>query len=263
MSWVLRNSEETLGSRLVLLVLADHASDDGTGAWPSVDTIAREARMTRRAVQYALRGLEERGAIVAAGKSKQGTVIYDVWMETPMGAQNLRPGGADDDTGGAQSTTRGGATAAPEPSLKQPSEGQPSTDTARAREGIAVGGTEYTAPASVDRKPVTIDEAQQAAVVLHIWNRETGQQLRAKEWIGKIIMRLREYPEATAADHGFIIRTALAHPWWRGDPSPSVVYGNGAQFERAITEARRRATEGDDDDRIARIVQAAQERRAS
>lgn len=123
MSWVLRNSEERLGRRLVLLVLADHASEDGTGAWPSVATIAREARMSESQSRECLRRLEDSGAIRKTGeKSSSGTYIYDVLME-----------GAPESGGGTESTAKGHRKAdseAPEigaePSL-EPSEGQPST----------------------------------------------------------------------------------------------------------------------------------------
>lgn len=121
LSWVLEESPEALGRRLVLLVLADHAKSDGTCAWPAVDTIARQARLSRRAVQSALRALEENGAIRKRGVSQSGTSIYDV----VMGAQNPHPGGADRDVGGAQNTTDGGEAASPEPS-REPS-GEPST----------------------------------------------------------------------------------------------------------------------------------------
>jgi hypothetical protein len=73
LSWVLRHSEEKLGRRLVLLVLADHAKEDGSMAWPSVETIAAHARLSRRAVQDALRELEKSGAIRKRGVSQAGT----------------------------------------------------------------------------------------------------------------------------------------------------------------------------------------------
>lgn len=108
LSWVLKHSPvDTPGHRLVLLVLADHANDDGTGAWPSVKTIANEAKQSERNVQYALRALEGEGRIRKAGKSPYGTTIYDVLTK---GGANLAPRDV------------GGATVAPKPS-------EPSTTT--------------------------------------------------------------------------------------------------------------------------------------
>jgi hypothetical protein len=93
------------------------------------------------------------------------------------------------------------------------------------------------APKVVDRKPVSNDEAEMAEKVLASWNEIAEQELRSKDWLAKIIMRLREHPELGLPEHVFIIEAALAHPWWKGEATPSVIYGNGAQFERQLMEA--------------------------
>jgi hypothetical protein len=112
-SWVLEQSEAKLGARLVLLSLADHAKADGSAAWPSVDTIARHARMSRRAVQESLRRLEADGAIMPTGRSSKGTTVYRVRM---VHGADSSAGGAADGAPGAQITTSGGEAASPEPS---------------------------------------------------------------------------------------------------------------------------------------------------
>lgn len=101
MSWVMRHSEETLGSRLVLLVLADHAKDDGTHAWPSVETIAEQARLSERQTQRCLRSLVTSGAVSVTGKSRSGTSVYSVNMGdilSPMGVTFSTEGGDMDVT---------------------------------------------------------------------------------------------------------------------------------------------------------------------
>lgn len=113
-SWVLEESEAKLGARLVLLSLADHAKADGSAAWPSVETIGRHARMSRRAVQESLRRLEADGAIERTGRSTAGTTVYRVRML--HGGADSSGGGAADDAQGAQITTSGGAAASPNPS---------------------------------------------------------------------------------------------------------------------------------------------------
>lgn len=111
-SWVLEHSDEKLGRRLVLLVLADHAKKDGTNAWPSIDTIAHEARMSRSQVIRCLSGLKTDGSIKERGASRQGTIVYDV----VMGSQYATGGGRI-------SASEGGRKMRPEPSLvDQPSE---------------------------------------------------------------------------------------------------------------------------------------------
>lgn len=111
LSWVFKHSEAQLASRLVLLVLADHAKDDGSSSWPSVATIASEARVNERTVQRCLRELADAGHITKTGESRTGTSVWTVHMG-PGGRQSVTPA----------SVHLTGGTAPPEPSLEQPSE---------------------------------------------------------------------------------------------------------------------------------------------
>lgn len=233
MTWVLTHSDERLGRRLVLLALADHAADDGTGAWPSVATIAGKARLSRSQTQRCLRELEDAGAIRAVGESAYGTTIYDLNMGAANcggGAANPTAGGPHLRAGGAASTQEIASDLRPEPSrtINEPSGKATSV---RAGSGPRV-------PAVIDRVRVTDDEATLAQEVLGRWNRAAGQQLRSRDWTAKIIMRIREHPELDADGHETVIVAALAHPWWRGPATPAVVYGNGAQFERSMQQVR-------------------------
>jgi hypothetical protein len=117
-SWVFRHSEAKLGARLVLLVLAEHAHDDGGRAFPSVDTIVERTRMSRRGVQEALRRLEADAMVEPYAKTKDGCTVYRVLMggADSAPAQMTASRGAESDTEGAQLTTSGGAAAAPNPS---------------------------------------------------------------------------------------------------------------------------------------------------
>lgn len=56
-------------SRMVLMILANCASDDGTNAYPSVATIAAQTDMSERKVQQCLRALEEARLIKATAVS--------------------------------------------------------------------------------------------------------------------------------------------------------------------------------------------------
>lgn len=113
MSWVLRESEAQLGDRLVLIVLADHAREDGTSAWPSLETIAHQSRLSERQARRCLRNLEEAGEIVETGRSRKGTHIYSFPRYISRGDNMTPPGGT--------SVTSGGDRMTPDPSLKQPS----------------------------------------------------------------------------------------------------------------------------------------------
>lgn len=118
--WVLDHSEATLGARLVLLALAEYAHDDGTKAFPKVETIARKARMSRKGVQDALRRLEREGHIARTGKTKDGTNVYSIPGVEPgeNSGDTGDKGGEDDGRRGVAASARGEETT-PDP-LKDP-----------------------------------------------------------------------------------------------------------------------------------------------
>jgi len=64
--------------KLVLLALADHASDEGEGAYPSLTRLERKTGLARRSVIHALSALKGAGYIVRQGVSKRGTVNYSL-----------------------------------------------------------------------------------------------------------------------------------------------------------------------------------------
>lgn len=80
MVWVLENSEERLGRRLVLLALADTANSSGESTFPSQETLARKARLSVRQVRRALIDLSNAGAIEYVGLSRYGTDEWRVLM---------------------------------------------------------------------------------------------------------------------------------------------------------------------------------------
>lgn len=73
----------TSGQRDVLLVLADHADDDGI-CWPSVRRIAWKTDKDPRSVRRILRGLEEQKVIQCVGNEKGGydrPRIYKIFLK--------------------------------------------------------------------------------------------------------------------------------------------------------------------------------------
>lgn len=88
MSAVFKHSKATLGSRLVLLAIADCANDDAL-AWPNVKTLAGKCRLSERETQYCLRKLEELGELkITARKKENGgwqSSLYEILV------QNLHP----------------------------------------------------------------------------------------------------------------------------------------------------------------------------
>lgn len=92
LSWALRESPvEHKGDLLVLIVLADHAHDDGDGAYPSVATIARLGRMSPRGVHKSLRSLEAAGLIHGSPRPGRPTVYrLDLTPATGAGVQTVQ-----------------------------------------------------------------------------------------------------------------------------------------------------------------------------
>lgn len=93
--------------RMVLLVLAEHADDNGSRAFPSVQTIARKAGLAERTVQYALRSLEDNGLIEREGFGPRGTISYRVLLS------RIAPEAPRKDGSGAKYDSPSGATLAP------------------------------------------------------------------------------------------------------------------------------------------------------
>lgn len=119
MSWVIENSKHSLGSFVVLLMIANHAKSDGTGAWPSVSTLAREARMSERQVRNCLRNLEQSGELRAAiGAGPHGANLYELPLMT---GANI----ADVKISQGQILTGSLSKIAPEPSFNRPTSKTP------------------------------------------------------------------------------------------------------------------------------------------
>ena len=196
MSWVFEHSPvQHRGDLLALLVLADHAHDDGTNAYPGVDTIASRARLSRRGVFDALARLKAAGAIVADGRGPRGTIAYRVVME---GVQSLHRAATapvqSPAQGGAVTSTLGVQCPAPEPSFNRqepsippnpPQAGgdplPPLTKGKRERD-IAQSNTERLAWA--ERRGVTAHDWRGRQAILRLLRQqvngdETAEQLQA------------------------------------------------------------------------------------
>lgn len=87
--WVLNDAPVTNQAELVVLFgLANHASKDGTGAWPSQATLADYARCSDRTVRTHLAELERRGVIrrgdqrmVAHLDQRYRPVVWDLMVK--------------------------------------------------------------------------------------------------------------------------------------------------------------------------------------
>jgi len=68
-------------AKFVATVYADHAWEDGTHAYPAVDTVAGITGLSSRTVQRYLRVLEEIGMLRIMGKGPRGTNRYDFTLQ--------------------------------------------------------------------------------------------------------------------------------------------------------------------------------------
>lgn len=172
--------------------------------------------------------LEQAGAIsVERGRAEDGQIaknIYTIHRISPgtrTAAGRLPARGRVEGTGAARSPL------VVESSSSSSSEQHPSPPRRQGRAPTQIGG-----------KRVTADEEAFALDVLGRFNEVSGRKFASKEALGKIILRHREHPELAAHEHEAIIREQFEHPWWRGDPSPSVIYGSGDVFDRALNGVR-------------------------
>lgn len=87
---VWKNSKAKGGDLLVMLALADFAREDGY-CWPSIDTVAKYARMSPRSTQRSIRSLVEAGELaIEEGGGRHRTNTYRILVigkgdkETPF-----------------------------------------------------------------------------------------------------------------------------------------------------------------------------------
>ena len=62
-AWVIQNSQHKGSDLLCLLMIANHAHSDGTNAFPSVPTLAKECRMSARQITRIIQNLETSGEL--------------------------------------------------------------------------------------------------------------------------------------------------------------------------------------------------------
>jgi len=143
MTWVWDHSSSRGSDRLVLLAIADCASEDGSNAYPSMAELVRKTGLSERAVQYAIKALVALGELfVAANGGPRGCNRYRVVMSEAVqemhpaadappqdvrgangaGVQTVHPPKGASDAPGVHEVRLKGATGAPgtvlEPSLK-------------------------------------------------------------------------------------------------------------------------------------------------
>ena len=81
--------------KFVLLAYADHASHDGTGVWPAVQSIAKKTGYSKRTIQNATKELQELGYMKKVGHHESGTNLWKIHTPWVGGAGDSPPGVQD------------------------------------------------------------------------------------------------------------------------------------------------------------------------
>ncbi len=72
------NTTKASTAKFVCIALADHANDEGEGAYPSIGKLSYKTSLSRTAIINALDALKHNGILTSHGKSKWDTVNYTV-----------------------------------------------------------------------------------------------------------------------------------------------------------------------------------------
>lgn len=219
LSWAWQQPVKDPASKLILLKLADQANDHGE-CWPARCTIADECGVSVATVKRRIAALAAAGLLDVEERRRddgsQSSNLYRLRLTDPRVPVTRPPGLSSDPPPGSAVTRH-------EPKV------EPTVElTSSLRSDV-----ERAEPKTVDHRPVTYAEREAARAILEAFNRLAGSRFTESVWIPKVIMRVREHPELTIDEHSRIIAANLAHPWWRGRATPSVIYGSGEQFERS------------------------------
>lgn len=117
-------------AKFIATVYADHAWEDGTHAYPAVETVAAIVGKSVRTVQRHLRMLEEIGMLIPSGKGPRGTTSYSF----PLHAN---------EDGSVRLAIKGGDTVTPPAREEQPAD---SGDTVTGCQPDGVTGNRVTSP---------------------------------------------------------------------------------------------------------------------
>lgn len=251
MAWAAEQRTGSPTRKAVLLSIANAANYHTGRCHPSVRRICEETEFGPTAVKNALADLTAAGLIERRRRRRQDGSLgtYEYVFPHVVQADDVETGDGLPGTAGVSRPGTAGV------SLNQEVLNQESVEANASTQVAIVTRRGWKA----DGRVVTDEEDEFARRVLAAWCAATGQRLGATTWLRKIVLRHREHPELTVDDHDRIIRATLADPWWRGDPSPSVVYANDAIFERAANAAR---GGGSPAERAAAIAEATLARRA-
>lgn len=227
---------------LVLLKAADHADQDGV-CWPGNEGLAEWTGRDESTVRDALAHMESLGLVERERRAAQrgrgrgaDRIILKIEDEDQPGISpgNNQPGGFPGNStadqpgispGETLTTNRGndpdqpGISPGPTGEMTRPYIDEP-------KENHQEPPHTACAPA---REPADLPEQ-----IVEAFNAQLGTRCKPSVFAGTVSARVRENPELTLDDHRAIIAAAAERPWWRGQPSPRVIYCSPEQFHTAL-----------------------------
>ena len=222
LAWAWEQETGSPTAKAVLLALADHADQDGI-CWPGIERIARKTELSRRTVIRQLTALADDAFLEVSPRSdkdgKQTSNLYRIALDRDPGSGMTERHGGDDraaSPGVTESPIRG-ERAAPDPSVNRQEE--PSKEPS-ARE--------------VDQIPISDQEYELARRLLAAFNIENGSGYPLDGQMDKIVRAIRRRPDLSEQDHLGIIAKAMRDPWWKGQPSPAVIWGKPDLFDAHV-----------------------------
>jgi len=125
MSDVWEHSPASGSELLLLLAIADFCHDDGTGAWPSIQRLAKRTRQTERNTQLLIRKLSKMGELnVEPGGGRHNTNTYSIPVKgekiSPLNPEKISPFAGNGEIQGTErvksSVVKGEIAVSPDPS---------------------------------------------------------------------------------------------------------------------------------------------------
>lgn len=173
--------------------------------------------------------LEKAGAISVERVPRTGQIpmnVYTIHRVSP----GTRKAAAQGSKQVAAKVRVGGNAAETLPLMDESSSSSPETKKAKPTSRL---------PKTVGGQKVTEAEHDLVDALLARFNeRAGGKSYSGKEWREAIVRRLREHSGMTADEHLGLIDRQFERPWWKGDATPSVIWGNGRVFDRAVNGAQ-------------------------
>jgi hypothetical protein len=94
-SWAIERSQHKGAPLLVLIMIANHSHSDGSGAWPSIPTLARECRMSERQVKRIISGILEPSGelevVRSPGRSNEYVIRMDPGQDVTGAVPQMSP----------------------------------------------------------------------------------------------------------------------------------------------------------------------------